>query len=770
MKKNILSLFFCLWIGFPTVALANSTNIIISLGFSGPIESLTPSMASSAEMAIQEARDSKIFLGGRNIFSERVDSTCIDTQQAVENLKASSLGRFASGIIGADCSGVSTAILENFALTNNIAMISPSATSPHLTNIYDNNLFFRTSPSDKTQAKILAETMINKGIKSAAVTYTNNDYGRLLAENFKYNFKLMGGMVTIILAHEDGKNEYSQEVEKLSNAGGEALVVAGYLDQGGGYIFRTSLKMNAFKKYVLPDGMIGDSLISSLDTELPNSFGILPAFEPIGHKMFKSATTQKGIKTGPFSGNTYDAAALMLLAMQAAGSDKSNKYKNFIVDVANAPGIKIYPGEIKKGLKLLIDGFDIDYVGVTGVELDTLGDALGFYEELGIKNNQFVRTKIIQSKSNQIASNNSLSPSYPSKLIDAQTPSITIASTSSNDRRGTISGTVKDNIGVAELRVDGKVVPLKPDGSFEWQGFVPAGGKSVVIEAIDTSGLSSMQQVRLERGQQNQVAEPSFAELNPFRGKAAKKNRNALALIVGVSDYKRTSDPAIYADKDAQYFHDYAAVKLGVPDNNIFSLVNDKADKVEITKAVKNWLLRMSVKDKTDVYVFFAGHGLASSDGSNMFLLPYDGDPELLEDSAIDRRQLFADIQAISPRSVTVFLDSCYSGGTRAGGTLVASLRPITIRTKEQNIPDGFTVLSAAKGDQTSQSLEEAKHGLFSYFLMRGLEGDADANNDNQITAGELHSFVTDKVERQSGFKQTPDLQGDAERVLVRFE
>ena len=93
----------------------------------------------------------------------------------------------------------------------------------------------------------------------------------------------------------------------------------------------------------------------------------------------------------------------------------------------------------------------------------------------------------------------------------------------------------------------------------------------------------------------------------------------------------------------------------------------------------------------------------------NMFLLPYDGDPELLEQSAIDRKQLFADIQAL-----TVFLDSCYSGGTRAGGTLVANLRPIAIQMKEQDIPDGFTILSAAKGDQTSQSLEEAKHGLAS--------------------------------------------------------
>ena len=88
----------------------------------------------------------------------------------------------------------------------------------------------------------------------------------------------------------------------------------------------------------------------------------------------------------------------------------------------------------------------------------------------------------------------------------------------------------------------------------------------------------------------------------------------------------------------------------------------------------------------------------------------------------------------------------------------------------EQDIPEGFTVLYAAKAEQTSQSFEEAKHGLFSYFLMRGLEGYADNDYDNQITAGELLDFVTEKVGRQSGYKQTPDLQGDANRVLVRFQ
>ncbi len=353
---------------------------------------------------------------------------------------------------------------------------------------------------------------------------------------------------------------------------------------------------------------------------------------------------------------------------------------------------------------------------------------------------------------------------------DTQIPLITILSSSADDRQGSITGKVTDNFAVAEVRIDGTVVPLKSDGSFKWKGFVPLGGFSVVIEAFDTAGLSATKQVRLERGE-NKIAALSFERLDPFRGRIAMKNNSSLALIIGVSDYELEPDkPALYANRDAQLFQDYAAIKLGVPDKNIFTMINQGADRLKIMKAVKKELLRRSEKNKTDVYIFFAGHGLASSDGSNMFLLPYDGDPELLEDSAIGRKQLFADIQAISPRSVTIFLDSCYSGGTRAGGSLVASLRPIAIRAEEQNVPDGFTILSAAKGNQTSQSLEEAKHGLFSYFLMRGLEGDADANNDNQITAGELHSFVTEKVERQSGFKQTPDLQGDAGRVLVRFQ
>ena len=100
---------------------------------------------------------------------------------------------------------------------------------------------------------------------------------------------------------------------------------------------------------------------------------------------------------------------------------------------------------------------------------------------------------------------------------------------------------------------------------------------------------------------------------------------------------------------------------------------------------------------------------------------------------------------------------------------LIAS-RPIAIVAKEQAIPDNFTVFTAAAGDETAKPLEEAKHGLFSYFLMKGMEGEADSNKDNAITARELHAYVQQNVIQQSSGSQTPELLGDTNRVLVRFQ
>ena len=349
---------------------------------------------------------------------------------------------------------------------------------------------------------------------------------------------------------------------------------------------------------------------------------------------------------------------------------------------------------------------------------------------------------------------------------DNQLPIIS-AFTKLNGSNAIISGRVTDNTEVAEVLIDGQSQQLSSNGTFETNFYIPRTGKTIEIVAFDIKGNKASKLLKIERGNIQQASGPTFDTLNPSV-KRVKSNPNALALIIGISDYSKTNANAIYADKDAQQFYDYATMKLGVPARNVKELVNDKADLGEIGLAVQDWIARSAKKNKTDIYIFFAGHGLASDDGKDMYLLPYDGRPRLLDKTALLRDELFKEIQQSNPRSVTVFLDTCYSGTTRGTDMLIAS-RPIMIKAKEQSIPNNFTVFSAAAGDQTSKPLEEAKHGMFSYFLMKGMEGDADTNSDNKITAQELHNYVKENVTQQSSGSQTPELQGDKDRVLVQF-
>ena len=350
---------------------------------------------------------------------------------------------------------------------------------------------------------------------------------------------------------------------------------------------------------------------------------------------------------------------------------------------------------------------------------------------------------------------------------DTRVPLLEIISNKTKGKRGIITGIARDNVEVAEVTIDGQIVPFNSNGDFEYSTFVPPDGISINIQVTDVAGLTSSKTVLLQRNDSFASTTISFDRLNPL-GKRVKTNSNALALIVGVEGYENTNADALYADRDAKMFRDYASEKLGIPENRIKTLLNDKAEYAEILLTTKDWLRRASKANKSDIYIFFAGHGLASDDGKNMFLLPYDGRPRLLDDTALMRDRLFKEIKQANPRSVTVFLDTCYSGTTRGTDMLIAS-RPIAIRAIEQSIPDNFTVFSAAAGDQTSKPLEEAKHGMFSYFLMKGMEGDADTNNDNKITARELHAYVEQNVVQQSSGSQTPELQGDKDRVLVQF-
>ena len=365
----------------------------IILGFTGPIESLTPAMAASAELAFKEASDSGSLLGGETITPVRADSTCVDSaaaQSAAEGLISQGI----AAIMGADCSGVTGAIATNVAVPNGVVMISPSATSPGLTDLADNGLFFRTAPSDARGGQILADITKDRKIKSVAITYTNNDYGKGLADVYAAAVKAHGIKVTAVASHEDGKADYTAEVSTLAAAGGDAVAVIGYLDQGGKGIIQGSLDSGAFDTFILSDGMIGQSLVDAFGKDLSKSFGSLPGSTGKGAGVFTKVASAGGIdSSGPYTGESYDAAALIVLAMQAGGSaDRGSIAKN-VMAVANGPGKKIYPGQLKKGLDLLAKGKAIDYEGATGVTFTDVGEAFGSFLEKEVKGGKFKTKK-----------------------------------------------------------------------------------------------------------------------------------------------------------------------------------------------------------------------------------------------------------------------------------------------------------------------------------------------------------------------------------------
>ena len=365
---------------------AEDIKLAASLGFTGALESLAPAMLGGAELAAKEVTDSGKLLDGSTVTIVQSDTTCTDAAAAVSALERV-VAEGVKGVVGGMCSGETIASLEKVAVPNGLVMISPSATSPALSTIEDQGLFFRTSPSDARQGEVMAAILKERGINSVAVTYTNNDYGKGLADSFAAAYAADGGTVTVNAAHDDGKADYSAEVAALAAAGGDALVVAGYVDQGGSGIVRASLDTGAFETFVFPDGMVSQALVDNFGEELATSFGQNPASEGEGRDTYVAAAEAAGFDgTSAFSAEAYDAAALLMLSMQAAKSSDPAAYKDKVMDVANEPGEKILPGELAKGLELLAAGTDIDYVGATAVEMVGAGESAGVYREVAFPN------------------------------------------------------------------------------------------------------------------------------------------------------------------------------------------------------------------------------------------------------------------------------------------------------------------------------------------------------------------------------------------------
>lgn len=258
--------------------------------------------------------------------------------------------------------------------------------------------------------------------------------------------------------------------------------------------------------------------------------------------------------------------------------------------------------------------------------------------------------------------------------------------------------------------------------------------------------------------------------------RAAAANPDALAIVLGVERY-RTLPAARFAATDARLAARDMAAAFGIPDDRAHMYVRTDADATgsEFRKlfADDGWLARR-VRQNTDVVVFFAGHGAPDLKARTPILMPFDGDASYARETGYALGTLFEQLAKLEARSITVFVDACFSGLTRSSAPLLAGTRGIVVSVEHPALArENMAVFLAARGDQTAGALTEKRHGLFTWFAMQGLRGAADADGDRAITVTELEGYLGAQVPRSAALhdreQQPLVIARDRSRVLVRL-
>ena len=354
----------------------------------------------------------------------------------------------------------------------------------------------------------------------------------------------------------------------------------------------------------------------------------------------------------------------------------------------------------------------------------------------------------------------------PESKVDKTAPILDIEDRFTvTERNYSISGKVTDESQVF-VEADGNSIAVK-DNKFIIQGSSQVGLTTYEIVAYDKWGNETKKTIIVERIIQTAQDTSLFEQLNPNKLRA-KSNKHRIALIIGIEEYENISN-ANFAKRDAEFFIDYVQGAFGVPQQNIKYFFNSDAERKSKFQ-IRTWI-KKNVRNNTEVYVYFSGHGMALNDGEELYLLTHDTIAEYIDETALNRNEIFNDIAQYNPQSVTVFLDTCYSGAGRADGEMLLAMAKglVVVDEQQQRLPDNFTLFTAASAQESAWSLPEAEHGTFSYFLMKGMEGNADLNGDKKLTNAELRDYLLDNVGRYAQQQQTPQMVGDPNQVLIRF-
>ncbi len=364
----------------------------------GPIESLAPPIVGGAQLAFSNVNSQGGLLGAP-ITAIVGDSACDPSVAGPAADKLVNTDQV-TAMVGAFCTGATIGAANAAGIPGGVVQISPSASAPALTTLADNDLVFRTTPSDAFQGVKLADLVIAKGVTDVAVTYVNNDYGKGLADVFRAQFEANGGTISAFVAHEDGKADYRPEIGQLASSGSQNLVLIAYASGSARTILQQSIEGGDFTSFIGVDGVIGDDLLNGLDPAAVEGIYATRAGAYSGESatIFTRLATDGGIDpTATYAPQAYDAAFLLALAVQKNGTADRAGLSAALREVASAPGEIILPGEWSKAVELIAAGTDIDYEGAGGpLDFDENGDVSGVIVEVVVQGGAWVEVGPVQ--------------------------------------------------------------------------------------------------------------------------------------------------------------------------------------------------------------------------------------------------------------------------------------------------------------------------------------------------------------------------------------
>lgn len=288
--------------------------------------------------------------------------------------------------------------------------------------------------------------------------------------------------------------------------------------------------------------------------------------------------------------------------------------------------------------------------------------------------------------------------------------------------------------------------------SFQQTISLKPGKNQIKIEAIDAQGNVATREMTIVLTETaNGTNEAAVSGIPGQR----------YAVIIGIGAYQDERLNLSYTVNDAQGLYDVLTdPKYGaIPRENVQLLLSENATTVNIKKAIGTWLMR-AVKEEDTVMIYYSGHG--APEGDETYWVTYDADIDDLYSTALSNRAISDMLGRISAKRLITFLDSCYSAATVNRSNQSRSI-PTEIPW-EKFTGEGRIVISASNGKELSLELDEYRHGIFTYYLLEGLKGQADRNEDAVIEVEEIWDFVRKQVRdkaRSEGNNQTPVFQGN---------